>query len=117
MTIKEFLQQGGSINVSWDQSDCYDNDSSNLKNKNIMNVQDLLRADMWKEPVVPDDKYFNEGSDYYTIYDANNIALADNLTDTEANEFIKNLKTLKWGKNYETKHYLKRHCWVAWTGC
>ena len=50
---------------------------------------------MWKEPVVPDDKYFNDGSDYYTIYDANSIALADNLTDTEANEFIKNLKTLK----------------------
>lgn len=92
MTIKEFIKLGGSIVAHWDQTTFYEASSEDVFADNINEVSDMLQIANWKEPIEATDNDFNDGSDYYTIYGPDNIALASDLDEDDANKFIKDLE-------------------------
>lgn len=92
MTIKEFIKLGGSIEVEWAQTSFYQAGTDDLNTDDISEVGDLLQIENWKEPIEPSESDFNDSSDIYTIYGPDDVAIADNLDEYEANDFIANLK-------------------------
>ena len=104
MTIKEFIKLGGSIVAHWDQTSFYEASREDVITDNISEVSDMLQIENWKEPVEATDNDFNDGSDYYTIYGPDNVALASDLDEDDANEFIKDLKASDLTKKRKTSH-------------
>ena len=105
MTIKEFIKLGGSIHVDWSQTAFYQADTDDINTEKISEVSDLLQVENWKELIDPDESDFNDNSDTYTIYGPDNVALADNLDEDEANDFIANLTPADLMKNTRKSPY------------